>query len=118
MSEYLKENEHPVNQVAKKVLKNPAPDVLYCFQAADEVIKESLVKLDRRISYELQLNLEHLMYVWNPKNAMKFLLVPEGEDWEHDLIGDMPKNPDLEDVAVAVIEQLHDQLTAKVEGYP
>ena len=112
MSEYLKENEHPVNQVAKKVLKNPAPDVLYCFQAADEAIKTGLVKLDRRISYELQLNLEHLMYVWNPQNAMKFLL------GEHNLLTDFPKKPNLLGVGGAVLDQLHSRLTAEVEGYP
>jgi excisionase family DNA binding protein len=40
MKEYLKENEMLVNQVAKKVLKNPDPSLLYCLskglRAAEE----------------------------------------------------------------------------------
>ena len=48
MKEYLEENNHPVNQIAKKVLKNPDPSLLYCLQAAKEGVA-SVVQIVKKI---------------------------------------------------------------------
>jgi hypothetical protein len=109
MTEYLKENEMPVNQAAKKVLKNPDPSLLYCLQAAQEALETG--KLQVRYPHLLD-NLEVFLALWSPEGAMKFL---EGE---HDLIRDFPKKPDLLSVGIAVLEQLHSRLSAELIGYP
>ena len=113
MPEYLKENEHPVNQAAKKVLKNPDPSLLYCLQAADEAIKTGKLKV--RYPHLIE-NLEAFLALWSPENALKFLL-GEG-DQEHDLMSDFPKKPDLLSLGSAVLEQLHSRLSAELIGYP
>jgi hypothetical protein len=118
MSEYLKENNHPLNQAAKKVLKNPDYSLLYCLQAAHEALMEGLVKPYRRISYQLQENLEALLFLWGPDETMEFLLDLEGDDGEQDLLSEFPENLNLEDVAVIVLEHLHSRLIAEMEGYP
>ena len=112
MPEYLKENEHPVNQAAKKVLKNPDPSMLYCLQAADESLKYGKIQLERQISYQLQENLEAFLAEWSPKNALNFLL------GGHDLLSEFPENPNLEDIATVVLEHLHSRLSATLIGYP
>ena len=109
MPEYLKENEHPVNQIAKKVLKKPDSSLLYCFQAALEAVENQVVKL---LQPDLLENLEALMYLWSPKEAMELL---EGE---HNLLSDLPQKPNLAQLASAILEQLHRRLSATMEGYP
>ena len=94
MKEYLKENEMPVNQAAKKVLKNPDPSLLYCLQAAQLVIDLGELKVLRPALRE---NLEVMLAEWSPENAMAFL---EGE---HDLIRDFPKKLNLAELANAVL---------------
>lgn len=108
MSEYLKENDLQVNQSAKKVLNNPDPSLLYCLQAALVAIEAGELKP----TYQLRENLEALLYEWSPKGAMELL---EGE---HDLIRDFPKNPNLAQVANAVLQQLDSRLSAELIGYP
>ena len=109
MSEYLKENDMPVNQEAKRVLSNPDPSLLYCLQAAQEAVDKGLVKV---LNPALSENLEYMLAQWSPKGAMEFL---EGE---HDLVRDFPKKPDLQSVGNAVLQQLDSRLSAELEGYP
>ena len=109
MSEYLKENEIPVNMAAKKVLKTPDHSLLYCLQAAQLAIDLGELKVLRPA---LQENLEVRLFEWSPGKAMEFL---EGE---HDLIRDFPEKPDLASLGNAVLQQLDSRLSAELIGYP
>ena len=109
MPEYLKENEHPVNQAAKKVLKKPERNQLYCLQAALKAVIDQKLEL---LNPDLQDHLELLLYQGKPKETMEFL---EGE---HNLQSDLPEKPDLAQLASVILEQLHSRLSATMEGYP
>lgn len=113
MKELLPENEDELNQLAKKALKSVKADVepnmLYCLQLAKWSLESGKVEI---LNDQLGENLDALLYLWEPKNAMEFLL------GEHDLLKDLPKNWKPLDLAVAVLNQLDSRLTEYLEGYP
>lgn len=118
MKELIPENEDPLNQSAKKALKevkeSPEPSLLYCLQLAEWGLKSGQVKV---LQTGLQANLEALMCQWSPKGAMEFLTVNDSGDEENVLAyaeGDeSPLN-----LAVVILNQLDSRLSASLPGYP
>ncbi|PKN63261.1 MAG: hypothetical protein CVU57_20360 [Deltaproteobacteria bacterium HGW-Deltaproteobacteria-15] len=116
-TEPVKENLSQLNLLAKKLLKkageDPSPDSLYCLQLAMWGLESGNLESDQP---GLRENLESLLYLQEPKKALKFL---EGPD-QHDLLRDLPKeerNNPLS-LALVVLEQLHSRLSAELPGYP
>ena len=120
MAEFLPENDHPLNQASKKALlqakQQPEPGWLYCLQLAKWGLENPIV--DCRFP-SLQDNLEAMLYLWEPKEALEFLIKGEYPEDYCNPLNDVEGNGVWPlSLAVAIIESLHSSLVAKANGYP
>jgi hypothetical protein len=120
MHEQLPENQHELNQLAKKLLKDvkqrPEPNMLYCLQLAKWGLESGKVESLRD---GLRENLESLLFEWSPEKAQKFILQGD-EESEEDLLAGLEKKY-LNDplyLSVALLEHLDSRLSATLPGYP
>ena len=119
MHEQLPENQHELNQLAKKLLKkvkqDPDPRLLYHLQLAKWALESGKAESLRD---GLRENLESLLYEWSPEKAQKFLLNGNGE--ELSLLKGVKqalRNDPLY-LAVLLLEHLDSRLSASLVGYP
>ena len=107
-------NEDPVNQLAKESLQSvkekPSANQLHCLQLAKWGLESG--KVEAKDLYQLQQNLDALMYEWNPQKALKFLLN------DHDLASDLKEEKSAKMRAFVILDQLDNRLTETLVGYP
>jgi len=121
MPELLPENEHSLNQIAKRLLKkvkqDPDPNLLYCLQLAKWGLESGQAESLRD---GLRENLESLLFEWSPEKAQEFFLKGDGQE-EEDLLQNLEKKP-LENeplyLSVVLLEHLDSRLSASLVGYP
>jgi hypothetical protein len=117
MEELLVENRMLINVLAKAALRKenflPENNLLYCLQVAKWALDHGKLAVWDRVRYQLSENLNALLYLTQPADAMLYL---EGE---HDLMADFENlNPTAKVLAAIVLNQLHSRLSATLPGYP
>ena len=115
MAEWMKANEHPVNQKAKSLLLKakvkPYPAQLYILQLAQWGLESADLPL---LHLDLPAEVEALLGREDQEAVLKWLVPPE----ENRLEMELPKAKSPEDGAWEVLDQLHISLGASVDGYP
>ena len=122
MPEHVPENQHPLNQRAKALLKqakaDPEPSVLYVYQLLDWSLEQDNLDLREKFRDQLSQAVFDLSGL-DPKVAMNILLNPPGEP-QSDQVS-LPDNAldDLSPVEAAqeLFETLHSQLQARNPNY-
>jgi hypothetical protein len=116
MPEYLKENEHPLNQQSKKVLLllklKPQDTDLYLLQLLRECVDRNLVNLPG--PYSAQSGLREFLdafYTWSPERVQQVFEQDSGGN-SVEVYPEGPANPGK--FGQALIDQLDSRLTAAV----